>query len=122
MIKTVTEQRETLAAFLASYGTVLRAPVSDPIPPVIMIGNPSYLIDGRVATVSWPISLIVARTTAEDISKQFDAWIEPIIGELVKGVGLNFVVDAAAPRPTDPDFPVDLPAYVILGHTNIALC
>lgn len=126
LILTVAEQRSALAA---SLGTVVPAtvpvhavPFSDPTPPCLMIGNPSYEVTSRIATVTWPISVIVARTTAEDIAANFDDLIVPILQMLAKGVNMNYVLQAAAPRPATPELPLPLPEYAIFGTTTVPLC
>lgn len=120
---TITEQRATLAASLSPLGIdVLPVPYQDAAPPCIMIGNPIYEVAARVATVTWPIVLIVARTQPEVITSDFDSYVLPMLQILTKGVGMNFVVQSAAPRPSTPEYPIELPEYLITGTTTVPLC
>jgi hypothetical protein len=127
-VKTVAEQRTALAASLtaaATGWTVIDVPVDDPIPPCIMLGNPEYTVSqARVATLTWPITLMNVRGGQRGKTADFDEIVSLLITELSKGVGINFVVTNASPRiaQVETGAMITLPEYVIIGTTNVAMC
>lgn len=103
--------------------TVEKYPRKDPVPPVIMIGDPriDFPENSMVGIVQWAVQMFATRQAPAAVSAGFDVELPKLLLALSHGLGMGFkllrVENQVVPIEGYP-----LPGYTIIGSAPLANC